>query len=105
MVVKWFAKAQLHWDEQLMYCAETFGKNTALESIQTVEEKIERICKYPESGTPEPLLKDEKHLYRFVHIQQRIKLIYRYDEHQQVIYIVDVWNTRMAPQHLIERMR
>ena len=105
MVVKWYAKAQLHWNEQLTYCAETFGRRQALESIQTVEEKIERICRFPESGTLEPLLKDEKHLYRFVHIQKRIKLIYRYDEQRQVIYIVDVWNTRMSPQNLVERMK
>ena len=105
MQVKWFAKAQQHWDEQLLYCAETFGRKTALDSIKIVEEKIERICKFPMAGTPEPLLKDEKLLYRFVHIQKRIKLIYRYDEQQQIIYIVDVWNTRMSPQHLIERMK
>ncbi len=105
MVVKWFEKAQEHWDEQLEYCAETFGRTTALNSIKTVEEKIARICKFPEAGTQEPLLKDEPLLYRYVHIQKRIKLIYRYDEQQQTIYIVDVWNTRMSPQHLLKRMK
>ena len=105
MQVKWFAKAQQHWDEQLDYCAETFGKSVALEGIKTVEEKIERICKFPTAGTPEPLLKGERLTYRFVHIQKRIKLIYRYDEQQQTIYIVDVWNTRMSPQRLIDRMK
>jgi len=64
MEVKWYEKAQQHWDEQLTYCAETFGRQTALKSIQTVEEKIESLCRFPESGTPEPLLKDEKQLYR-----------------------------------------
>lgn len=105
MVVKWFAKAQQHWDEQLNYCIETFGLKTALNSIQAVEEKIERICKYPKSGTPEPLLKGEEQMYRFVRIQSRIKLIYRYDEEQQIIYIVDVWNTRMLPENLTDGMK
>ena len=105
MQVKWFEKAQQHWDEQLEYCAETFGMKTALDSIKTVEEKIESLCRFPESGTPEPLLRGERFMYRFVHIQKRIKLIYRYDEQQQIIYIVDVWNTRMSPEHLIERMK
>ena len=99
MQVKWFEKAQQHWDEQLEYCAETFGMKTALDSIKTVDEK------FPESGTPEPLLRGERFMYRFVHIQKRIKLIYRYDEQQQIIYIVDVWNTRMSPEHLIKRMK
>lgn len=105
MVVKWYTKAHVHWKEQLDYCVEAFGRNTALESIQTVEEKIKRICKYPESGTLEPLLKDEGMIYRYVHVQKRIKLIYRYDEQQQTIYIVDVWNTRMSPQNLLDRMQ
>lgn len=70
MKVKWFAKAQQHWDEQLAYCAETFGLNTALESITKAEEKIEGICRFPESGTPEPLLKDELQTYRSIHIQK-----------------------------------
>ena len=105
MQVKWYAKAQQHWEEQLDYCAETFGLKTALDSIKNVEEKIEGICKFPESGTPEPLLRGEALLYRFVHIKKRIKLIYRYDKEYQIIYIVDVWNTRMSPENLIEKMK
>lgn len=105
MLVKWYAKAQQHWEEQLEYCAETFGRRMALDSIKIAEEKIERICKYPEAGSPEPLLKDECFVYRYVHIQKRIKLIYRHDEQQNTIFIVDVWNTSMSPEHLIERMK
>ena len=82
------------------------GFNAVIRAIvKTAEEKIERICKFPESGTLEPLLKDEEFTYRFVHIQKRIKLIYRFDERQQTIFIVDVWNTKMLPQHLLDRMK
>ena len=105
MLVEWHTKAQEHWEEQLEYCAETFGVKVALDCVKTAEEKIERICKFPESGTLEPLLKDEEFTYRFVHIQKRIKLIYRFDERQQTIFIVDVWNTKMLPQHLLDRMK
>ena len=105
MVVEWYTKAQEHWDEQFEYCVETFGVKVALDCVNIAEEKIERICKFPESGTREPLLKDEKLIYRFVHIQKRIKLIYRFDEEQQTIYIVDVWNTKMLPQNLLDRMK
>ena len=105
MLVKWFEKAQQHWDEQLEYCAETFGIKTALDCVAIAESKIDWICKFPESGTLEPLLRDEEFTYWFVHIQKRIKLIYRYDEQQQTIYIVDVWNTKMLPKHLLDRMK
>jgi plasmid stabilization system protein ParE len=105
MVVEWTKTAQLHWIEQADYCAETFGGLFLLEFAKKAEEKIDRICKFPETGTLEPLLKDEKQISRYVLIQRRIKIIYQYDEEQQTIYIMDVWNTKMDPQHLLERMK
>ena len=32
-------------------------------------------------------------------------LIYRYDEEQHSIFIEDVWNTNMLPEHLVEGMK
>lgn len=101
MVVDWREKAQQHWIEQLEYCAQSFGEPTASDFIKSTDVKIERICKFPESGTREPLLKDAEFVYRYVLVQKRIKLIYRYDEEQQTIYIEDLWNTKMDPQHLL----
>ena len=105
MQVKWFEKALQHWEEQLDYCAETFGLRTALTSVEILESKIDKICKFPEAGVPEPLLHDELFFYRYVHIQKHIKLIYRFDEQRQIIYIVDVWNTRISPENLLDRMK
>lgn len=75
------------------------------EFAKKAEEKIDGICKFPESGTWEPLLKDKEQVFRCVHIQKRIKLIYRFDEELQTIYIEDVWITKMDPQHLLEGMK
>ena len=105
MVVEWAETAQLHWIEQAEYCAETFGGLFVSEFAKKAEEKIERICKFPESGTREPLLKGKDTVFRHVFIQKRIKLIYRYDEEQQTVFIMDVWNTKMDPQHLLEGMK
>ena len=105
MVVEWFDEAQEHWIEQLDYCTKTFGKSIASELIKRADEKIERICKFPESGMREPLLKDKEQVFRYVLVQRRIKIIYQYDEEQQTIYIMDVWNTKMDPQHLLDRMK
>ena len=104
MVVDWREKAQQHWIEQLEYCARTFGEPTALEFIKSTDAKIEKICKFPESGTREPLLNDKEMNYRYVLIQKRVKLIYRYDEELRTIFIEDVWNTKMLPEHLLEGM-
>lgn len=105
MVVDWREKAQQHWIEQLEYCARTFGEPTASDFIKSTDTRIERICKFPESGTREPLLNDKEMVYRYVFVQKRVKLIYRYDEEQQIVYIEDVWNTRMLPEHLVEGMK
>ena len=94
MVVEWAETAQLHWIEQAEYCAETFGGLFVSEFAKKAEEKIERICKFPESATREPLLKDKEQVFRYVYVQKRIKLIYRFDEELQTIYIEDVWNTK-----------
>lgn len=105
MVVEWTKTAQLHWIEQADYCAETFGGLFVSEFAKKAEEKIERICKFPESGTREPLLKEKDSAFRYVYIQKRIKLIYRYDEELQIVYIEDVWNTKMDLEHLLDRMK
>lgn len=105
MVVEWFDEAQNHWIEQLEYCARTFGESMASELIKRADEKIERLCKFPTSGTIEPLLKDKGKVFRYVRIQKRIKLIYRFDEELQVIFIEDVWNTKMDPERLLNRMK
>ena len=105
MLSDWSNTAQRHWIEQLEYCAKTFGEVTASEFIKKTDEKIDRICKFPESGTHEPLLKEKDQAFRYVHIQKRIKLIYRFDEELQTIFIEDVWNTNMDPEHLLERMK
>ena len=105
MLSDWTNTAQQHWIEQLEYCAKTFGESTASEFIKKTDEKIDRICKFPESGTREPFLKEKDPVFRYVYIQKRIKLIYRLDEELQTIYIEDVWDTRMDPQHLLDRMK
>lgn len=105
MLNDWTNTAQRHWIEQLEYCAKTFGETTASEFIKKTDEKIDRICKFPESGMREPLLKEKDSAFRYVYIQKRIKLIYRYDEELQIVYIEDVWNTKMDPEHLLDRMK
>lgn len=56
MVVDWREKAQQHWIEQLEFFARTFGEPTASGFIKSTDTKIDRICKFPTSGTIELLL-------------------------------------------------
>lgn len=105
MVVDWREKAQQHWIEQLEYCAQTFGEPTASGFIKSTDARIERICKFPESGTREPLLNDKEMVYRYVFVQKHVKLIYRYDDELQTVFIEDVWNAKILPEHLVDGMK
>lgn len=103
MVVKWFVKAVRHWTEMQDYCIAQFGTNIALKSAEKVDAQLQVLMKYPYRGTPEPLLNKERIIYRSVHIHKKIKLIYKVDDKQGVIYVVDFWNTDMLSKNLIQR--
>ena len=38
-------------------------------------------------------------------MHNRFKIIYYYDETEDIIHIVDIWDTRMNPQTLVKRIR
>ena len=38
-------------------------------------------------------------------MSRRFKIIYYYDEVEDIVYIVDIWDTRMNPKTLIRRIK
>ena len=63
-----------------------------------------RLRMYPESYTPEPLLKDRGILYRFCFLMKRFKLIFYYESESDTVHIVDLWDTKQKPITLIQRI-
>jgi len=44
-------------------------------------------------------------LYRYCHIMsRRFKIVYYFDEVENVVHIIDIWDTRMSPKALIRRI-
>lgn len=38
-------------------------------------------------------------------MNRRFKLIYYYDEAEDVVHVIDIWDTKMNPKALIRRIR
>lgn len=83
-----------------------FGNSTVKrwqKERKTIEWHLER---YPVSYPLEELLLGRRVLYRQCHLMHnRFKIIYYYNETEDIIHIVDIWDTRMNPQTLVKRIR
>ncbi len=85
---------------------EEFGESTA-RRWQTEIKQIEwRLERYPDSYPPEELLSERTILHRRCHLMhRRFKLLYHYDKSADLVYIEDIWDAKMNPQTLRERIK
>lgn len=101
----WNRQAETEWRKKLQYGLDEFGQSTASQFVERTNFVVGLIRKHPLAGTPEPLLRHKKKVYRYFHLIGNLKLIYYYLESTDVIRIVDVWDTRREPSHLAKRIR
>lgn len=102
----WRKRPSLLLDIFIDHASEEFGKSTALRWAEEVAAFENRVRQYPYSYAPESLLVGRMKLYRRCHIMnRRFKIIYFYDEIKDVVAIVDIWDTRMNPTTLTNRIR
>ena len=102
----WDKKAKLILDEYVENAFLEFGASTA-QRWYTERLSIEwRLARQPESYPPEELLAGRKILYRRCHLMnRRFKFIYYYDETEDAVHIVDIWDTKQNPKTLIKRIK
>lgn len=105
MTYEWKKRAKAELTKATRYSVEQFGKQTALKFIDSIDQHVKRLIQNPESGFPEPLLSDRRKEYRSVMVYGHIKMIYHYDKAKDIIYIIDLWDTRCEPQNLSRRIR
>jgi len=102
--IKWFKKAERAFFERVLYAYNEFGTSTA-RKWQEERKRIEyQLEKFPESYTPESLLKDRRHCYRSCHIMRRFKIVYYYSKTSDIVRIVDVWDMKQHPDNLKRRI-
>lgn len=87
------------------YSVPEFGMVTFNRLDKRIQEIEHRLALFPESFTPEPLLKNDMILFRFCILRKRHKIIYHYVEAKDTVYIDDIWDMRMKPITLKKRIK
>lgn len=82
-----------------------FGTITATKFYNRFMEYAKRLFTNSKLGFPEPILTGRSRSYRSLMINEHFKLVYYYDEPKDIIYIIDLWDTRREPQSLSKRIR
>ena len=102
----WNHKASMMLACHLEYAELEFGKATMLRWKKEIQAFEDRVRLYPEIYSPEHLLKGKPVLYRSRHLmKRRFKLIYYYEESEDAVYIVDIWDSTMRPEALVMRIK
>ena len=105
-VIEWNESAWQLYNDMLEYAREEFGEKTGRRWESELLSIYERLRLFPESYPPEDLLKEEPVLYRRCSMMhRRFRLVYYYDESEDIVHIVDIWDSRMNPEALIRRIK
>ena len=104
--VVWEEEAERVFEQYVENAYFEFGKSTASRWLEERLAKEWRLAHFPDSYPPEELLNAKKKFYRRCHLMnRRFKMLYYYEEAEDTVYIVDVWDTRMNPRTLIRRIK
>ena len=81
--------------------------NSTVKRWQKERKSIEwRLEHYPVSYPIEEILQERSILYRCCHLMnRRFKIIYYYNESEDTVRVVDIWDTRRDPVKLARRIR
>jgi Plasmid stabilisation system protein. len=106
VVVKWKVSAYRLFNEHVETARIEYGQKTAERWISEAAEIFARLQRFPESYTPEPLLKDKKRKYRSCRMMGgRFRMVYYFNPSTNIARIVDIWDTRMNPETLMKRIK
>lgn len=99
------ATAQRQLDKAIEQGEQMFGVAVASKFYNRFMEFVKRLSDNSELGFPEPLLAGRQRKYRSIMINEHFKLVYYCDKNKDIIYIIDLWDTRREPQSLSRRIR
>ena len=103
--INWTKKADFLFDKYVFDAYLEYGQKTSQKWLKERIAFADRVAKHPESYTPESLLAERKRLYRSCHIMRRFKIIYYYAPSSDTVHIVDIWDSRMNPETLKQRIK
>lgn len=104
--ISWDEKAEHDLDKHVEIAYHEFGATTAKKWLSEKDAIEWRLERYPTSYPPEELLSGRDILYRRCSMMnRRFKLVFYYDESEDTVHIVDLWDTKRNPKALIKRVK
>jgi plasmid stabilization system protein ParE len=103
-IIEWHEDVWQLFNDHVDYARYEFGEKTANKWLHEMATIDKWLRQFPESYTPEPLLKDRDKRYRFCRLLKRFKIIYYYEPESDTVHIVDLWDTLQNPATLIQRI-
>ena len=82
-----------------------YGKTTLKKLTEEFTTITKRLSSYPTSFPEERLLKNMAYRYRSIIFRKNIKIIYRYEEKTNTIFLIDIWDMRMNPQNITNNFK
>ncbi|WP_411197561.1 type II toxin-antitoxin system RelE/ParE family toxin [Segatella copri] len=93
------------YEETTDYSYQNFGRLCVQRFDESLQAIINRLSKHPLSSPREPLLKRFHRPYHSAIIKENWKIIYRYDEANDLVIFVDLWDMRRSPRFLIRQFK
>lgn len=96
----WSDKATLAKEKVLEYGYREFGEYSVRKMYRQMVKIQDLLELFPLSGKHEPLLDEFEMDYRSMVFHAHYKLVYYFNEQTDEVRILDIWDTRRAPQNL-----
>lgn len=103
--IKWNERARLLFARHIDYALQEYGIVTATKWFARKKQVEDSISRFPESFSREHLLLDKQRSYRRAVLMKPFKLIFVYYPSSDTVRIVDIWDMRMNPKMLKQRLR
>ena len=105
MKVNWQTMALNGRDRVADYIRKQFGAKHKNLFLQHVRQTTKMLRRNPNIGAIDPLFADRPETYRSVVVDDLSKMVYRYDEDEKIIHIVALWDCRMDPSTVADRVK
>ena len=91
--------------DMVVYTLAEFGATSVKRFNKELDDIKHRLMLQPLSSPREPLLKRFHRPYHSAIIKENWKIIYRYDEANDLVIFVDLWDMRRSPRYLIRQFK
>jgi plasmid stabilization system protein ParE len=104
-LIVWRVNARQQYLRHLSYALQEFGAKAFYHWVESIKEMEAHLRENPKAYSLVPQLIGKRHEYRGCIVMENFKVVYTYDDRRKVINIVTIWDMRMNPQKLVNRLK